>query len=76
MQERDESRGVVRNARLLAGLTQGEFAERAGLKQQYISLVESSMQNITFDTAEIIASALNCELWATLRPPKSPRRNG
>ena len=76
MQERDESRVVVRNARLLAGLTQGEFAELAGLKQQYISLVELSMQNIALGAAEIIASASNCELWATLRPPKSPRRNG
>ena len=66
----------VRNARLLAGWTQGALAERAGLSQQYISLIESGMQNVTLDTAEIIASALSCELWALLKVPELPSRHG
>src|SRR5260370_4931715 len=40
----------VRAARIKAGLTQAQLAERTGLTQQYVSLVEAGHQNITLDT--------------------------
>ena len=49
-----------------ARLTRSELAERTGLKQQYISLIESG---VTLETAALIASALGCELWAMLKGP-------
>lgn len=36
----------LRRARLRARLTQGDLARRTGLKQQYISLIESGSQNV------------------------------
>ena len=45
----------LKAARLKAGLTQVELAERAGLLQQYVSLVETGKQNITLTTAQALA---------------------
>jgi hypothetical protein len=39
-----------------------------GLKQQYISLIESGSQNVTLETASTLAFALDQELWAMLGP--------
>ena len=53
----------LRRARLQASLTQSELARRTGLKQQYISLIESGTQNVKLLTAAALASAVGHELW-------------
>jgi len=53
----------LRRARLQANLTQGDLAKRTGLKQQYISLIESGSQNVRLLTAAALASAVGRELW-------------
>jgi transcriptional regulator with XRE-family HTH domain len=56
----------VRHARLAARISQGDLAQQAGLKQQYVSLIESGRQNVTIDTAVRLAAALRLELWTML----------
>jgi transcriptional regulator with XRE-family HTH domain len=69
----------VRRARIHAGLTQCDVAERTGLKQQYISLIESGTQNVLLTTAAVLTLALGPELWKGLphvRPHGRRRSNG
>jgi transcriptional regulator with XRE-family HTH domain len=61
----------VKDARQEARMTQGELAERAGLEQQYVSLIERGSQNVTIDTASRLAAALERELWTLLGPDPS-----
>jgi transcriptional regulator with XRE-family HTH domain len=56
----------LRHARLQANLTQLGLAKRAGLRQQYVSLIEKGTQNVTIDVATKLALALQCELWTLL----------
>ena len=49
----------LKAARLEVGLTQAEVAERAGLLQQYVSLVESGKQNVTLTTAQALADVVH-----------------
>ena len=56
----------LRRARLQANLTQLGLAKRAGLRQQYVSLIEKGTQNVTIDVATKLALALQCELWTLL----------
>jgi transcriptional regulator with XRE-family HTH domain len=57
----------VRAARIKAGLTQTQLAERTGLTQQYVSLVEAGHQNITIDTMAALARAVGRDVSALLR---------
>ena len=52
----------LRQARLDAGFLQAELAERAGLSQQYVSLIESGRQNITLITAAKLAEVVEKKL--------------
>jgi transcriptional regulator with XRE-family HTH domain len=54
-------------ARIKAGLTQAQLAERTGLTQQYVSLVEAGRQNITIDTMAAIARVIGRDVSALLR---------
>jgi transcriptional regulator with XRE-family HTH domain len=67
----DDSRRVfganLRAARMKAGLTQSQLAERTGLTQQYVSLVEAGHQNITIDTMTALARAVGQDAGAMLR---------
>jgi len=45
----------LRAARVKAGMTQGQLADRAGLTQQYVSLVEIGRQNLTLSTMAMLA---------------------
>ena len=67
----DDSRSVfganLRAARIKAGLTQAQLAERTGLTQQYVSLVEAGHQNITIDTMTALARAVGQDAGAMLR---------
>ena len=61
----------LRNARVKAGMTQGQLADRASLTQQYISLVEIGRQNLTLSTMALLARIFGQDVVAMLRryPP-------
>lgn len=61
----------LKAARLKAGLTQVQLAERAGLLQQYISLVESGKQNVTLTTAQTLAKVVNRDVRILLTRPRT-----
>ena len=67
----DDSRRVfgenLRAARIKAGLTQAQLAERTSLTQQYVSLVEAGHQNITIHTMAALARAVGQDVSAMLR---------
>ena len=48
----------IRRYRKLAGLSQEELGEKAGLHRTYIGSVERGERNITLDSLEEIANAL------------------
>ena len=45
----------LRAARIEARMTQAQLADRAGLTQQYVSLVEIGRQNLTLSTMAMLA---------------------
>jgi XRE family transcriptional regulator, master regulator for biofilm formation len=49
---------AVRIARSIAGFSQGELADRAGLDRSYLSLIESDKRKPTTETLESISKAL------------------
>ena len=59
----------LRAARLKCGLKQSEVAERTGLPQQYLSLIEAGQQNLTLKTMSALAAAVNHEVTDLLRKP-------
>ena len=59
---------AVRQARMRAGMTQAELAERTGLKQSQISALESGRANPTLETLACIAKGLGVEAHFTLKP--------
>lgn len=61
----------LKAARLKAGLTQTELAERAGLLQQYVSLVESGKQNVTLTTAQALAKVVDRDVRTLLTRPRA-----
>lgn len=58
----------VRKARLQAGLTQEQFAERSGFAQQYLSSLENGRRNPTVVTVYELAKALGISHMELLRP--------
>jgi transcriptional regulator with XRE-family HTH domain len=64
----------LRAARLKSGLTQARLAERAGLLQQYVSLVESGKQNVTLTTAFLLARVVGLDLVDLVRRAKTTGR--
>jgi len=59
----------LKTARVKAGLTQAQLAERSGLLQQYVSLVESGKQNVTLTTAQALAKVVHQNVSTMLRRP-------
>lgn len=57
----------VRTARQRTGLTQAELAQRAGLGQPAISLIEAGQANPTVQTLQQVADALGCPLADLLK---------
>jgi DNA-binding XRE family transcriptional regulator len=67
---------AVRKARLMAGLTQEDLAEKAGLHSTYISLLERGQRNPSLLVIERIAGALHLsmsELIAKVETQKKGR---
>jgi transcriptional regulator with XRE-family HTH domain len=64
----------LKAARLKQGLTQAQLAERAGLLQQYVSLVETGKQNVTLTTAQTLARVVHQNVSEMLRGTALRRR--
>lgn len=56
----------IRKERLRQGLTQADLAERAGLHNNYIGLIERAKCNISIITLEKIANALEVEICSLI----------
>ena len=63
----------LREARIKAGLTQAQVAERTGLTQQYVSLVEAGHQNITLGTMTALARVVAQDVRTLLRKGRGRR---
>lgn len=63
----------LRRARLAAGLTQRELAERAGLSHQVVQKIEKG-QNTTMETLDVLATAAGAELIVRMDGPREIRR--
>ena len=55
--------GNLKRYRLQLGLSQEEFADKAGLHRTYISAVEREKRSIALDNIEKIARALEIEAY-------------
>jgi transcriptional regulator with XRE-family HTH domain len=64
----------LKAARLKQGLTQAQLAERAGLLQQYVSLVETGKQNVTLTTAQALATVVQQNVSTLLQGTARTRR--
>jgi transcriptional regulator with XRE-family HTH domain len=64
----------LKAARVKRGLTQAQLAERAGLLQQYVSLVETGKQNVTLTTAQALAKVVDQDVSDMLRRTTRRRR--
>ncbi len=53
---------LIRQLRLVEGLSQEEFADLCGLHRTYIGLIERGEKTITIETAQKIAMALKMPL--------------
>jgi DNA-binding XRE family transcriptional regulator len=57
----------LKAARLKCGLKQSELAERTGLTQQYLSLIETGHQNLTLKTMMALAQVVGGNVSDMLR---------
>ncbi|MBO4964024.1 MAG: helix-turn-helix transcriptional regulator [Prevotella sp.] len=57
-QTRDRIGLRIMSLRKLAGLTQEQLSERAGLQRSHISKIEAGKYAVTFETVQAIAEAL------------------
>ena len=64
----------LKAARMKRGWTQAQLAERAGLLQQYVSLIEQGKQNVTLTTAQVLARVLRQDVSDMLRGAAPGRR--
>lgn len=63
-----EVAGMLRRARVDAGLSQREVADRMGARQSGLSRIESALVSPTIHTLARLADALGCELRVRLVP--------
>ncbi|QQZ64487.1 helix-turn-helix transcriptional regulator (plasmid) [Paenibacillus sonchi] len=59
---------LIRLHRKMAGWTQEQLAERVGTSFSYIGALERGERNMTVDTLESIASALQIDFFDLLQP--------
>lgn len=65
-QERKKIAKQIRTVREKLGYTQKDLAKRLGVIQQYISKIETGMENVSIDTLRRIANALGRKLTVRL----------
>lgn len=61
-----------RHARERAGLTQGDIEAHTGIKQHYVSQIESGKRNLTLDTMTALALAVGKDVRTLLKPAPLP----
>lgn len=54
--------GIIKEARIEAGLTQVQLAEKAGVTQVYVSQIEAGTKNLSLQQTESILTAANAKL--------------
>ena len=59
----------VREHRRSLNVSQEELAMRIGADQAYVSRIEAGQMNVTLETAEQIAAALNVDVGELLKLP-------
>ncbi len=59
---------LIRQARTSAGLTQSEFAQRAGITQSVVSAYETGKREPAFSTLRRLVAAAGCSLEAHVAP--------
>ena len=64
----------LREERIRRGISMNRLAEKSGLSQSMISLLERERRNPTLDTLLRIANALDVDLWKLIKRA-SPTRN-
>ena len=64
----------LRKARKELGLTQKELGESIGVTRQVITRIETGTQNITLQTLQTLALALNYEFSIELKQKKRSRK--
>jgi transcriptional regulator with XRE-family HTH domain len=67
----------IRKARLEAGMTQKELADKAGFKVSYVARLETKPQNLSLGVLERLASSLgrSCTELVSERRSLEPSRN-
>lgn len=60
----------LKQARIAAGLTQGDVTKLTGLTQPYLSDVENAKSTINLDNANVLAAAVGQTLSQLLAPLK------
>lgn len=63
----------LRQARIEAGITQAEMAERSGVHIQYVSRVERGQRNLTLSTMAKLAAVVGRSVSDMLREPEVPQ---
>lgn len=63
----------LRQARIAAGMTQAEMAERSGVHVQYVSKVELGQKNLTLGTMAKLAAVVGHSVSDMLRDPETPQ---
>lgn len=58
----------LRQLREDRGLTQEELAEKANLHRTYVGSVERGERNVTIDSMQRLADALDVPVWSLLHP--------
>jgi len=62
----------LREARRRCGFTQAQLAEKAGISTHYIALIELARNIPKVETIELLAKALNVEIYELFIVPLSP----
>jgi transcriptional regulator with XRE-family HTH domain len=62
---------AVKKRRNALGISQEELAMRIGADQAYVSRIEAGQMNVTLETAEQIAIAIEVDVGDLLRPSSS-----
>ena len=63
----------LRQARLAAGMTQAEMAERSGIHEQYVGRVEQGRKNLRLDTMVRLAMVVGHSVSDMLRDLDAPQ---
>ena len=69
---RDTFAKNLRESRRKCGFTQAQLAEKAGISTHYIALIELARNIPKVETIELLANALNIEIYELFIVPLSP----